>query len=168
MFRVADDRAHSPVDIYSRLVASEPEFQVLKDGSPDVAFMFRQEPQFKGGRIILGTVHMPMVNGTLSKLFDWLLEDKLGLSPTYLFMLDLEFWRGADPRRREILMFHEMKHCDQAVDQYGAPKFTRDGQPVWRLVGHDIEEFNEVVRRYGAYSDDLRNFRGAMQEGDAR
>ena len=36
-------------------------------------------------------------------------------------------------------------------DIYGAPKFRKStGLPSFALVGHDVEEFVGVVRRYGA------------------
>jgi hypothetical protein len=49
------------------------------------------------------------------------------------------------------LVEHELYHCGQARDEFGAPRFHRDsGLPVFALRGHDAEEFVGVVRRYGA------------------
>lgn len=47
------------------------------------------------------------------------------------------------------LVEHELYHCAQAIDKYGAPKFDQDDQPVWAIRGHDVEEFVGVVARYG-------------------
>lgn len=47
------------------------------------------------------------------------------------------------------LIDHELCHCGVAVGEDGAPKFSRDGRPRWAIVGHDIEEFVSIVRRYG-------------------
>jgi hypothetical protein len=44
---------------------------------------------------------------------------------------------------------HELLHCAQAVDDYGSPKFTREGKPKFAIKGHDVEEFVDVVTRYG-------------------
>jgi hypothetical protein len=48
------------------------------------------------------------------------------------------------------LVEHELYHAGHARDEYGLPKFRRDGSPAFRLRGHDVEEFVGVVRRYGA------------------
>jgi len=169
MFRVPVDDQNSPRWFYDQLIVSAPQFQVLRDGEPSVGFLLRTEPKERGGRTILGTVYMPSVSGDLSKLFDWMLEQLLGLSPTYLFVLDAGFWDASDKRLREILMFHEMCHCDQARDAFGTPRFNRlTGEPIWRLIGHDIEEFNAVVARYGAYSPEVLKFVEAVHAGEAQ
>lgn len=48
------------------------------------------------------------------------------------------------------LIEHELCHAAQDVDQYGDPRWNKEGLPILRLVGHDLEEFNTVVERYGA------------------
>jgi hypothetical protein len=102
---------------------------------------------------------MPRVNGELSSLFDWMLERLLGRVPDFLIVLDGGHWAKADARAREILIYHEICHCVVAVDAYGAPKFSRTtGLPVWALTPHDVEEFNAVVRRYGAHTQAIQEF----------
>ena len=49
------------------------------------------------------------------------------------------------------LVEHELSHCGVERDAFGAPKFKKStGLPSFTLVGHDVEEFVGVVRRYGA------------------
>ncbi|HLY04876.1 MAG TPA: putative metallopeptidase [Rhizomicrobium sp.] len=166
MFRTESQvNVSAPSLHYRKLIKSEKQFEVLRDGQPSAGFLLRDKPKFKGGRIILGSVHMPMVNGDLAPLFDWMLERTLGFMPTYLFILDGEYWDKGTETEREILMFHEMCHCDQARDEFGAPRFNRaTGEPVWRLIGHDIEEFNAVAARYGEHSEDVRRFAAALKQ----
>jgi hypothetical protein len=39
------------------------------------------------------------------------------------------------------------------LDEFGCPKFNRQtGLPVFGMIGHDVEEFVGIVRRYGAGS----------------
>jgi Putative phage metallopeptidase len=46
---------------------------------------------------------------------------------------------------------HELSRCGVERDAFGAPKFRKStGLPSFTLVGHDVEEFVGVVRRYGA------------------
>ncbi len=44
---------------------------------------------------------------------------------------------------------HELYHCGQEPAEFGAPKFKMSGEPVFRIRGHDMEEFVGVVARYG-------------------
>lgn len=47
------------------------------------------------------------------------------------------------------LCFHELKHCGQAEDKHGNPRFRADGRPVFALRGHDVEVFLDEVRLFG-------------------
>jgi putative metallopeptidase len=47
------------------------------------------------------------------------------------------------------LIEHELYHCGHQKDEFGVPKFTRDGRPVFAMREHDVQEFVGVVRRYG-------------------
>jgi hypothetical protein len=47
------------------------------------------------------------------------------------------------------LIEHEMYHCAHARTEFGAPRFRKDGRPIFGMRGHDAEEFVGVVRRYG-------------------
>lgn len=124
-----------------------------------IDFLFRHKPKVKHTRTILGTAYMPSVNGDLSPLFDWMLARLLGREPTFLITLDFSYWRDATARQREILVYHELLHCAQAVDAYGAPKFSRTtGWPVYAIAPHDVEEFDAVIRKYGAHDIGLQQF----------
>lgn len=48
------------------------------------------------------------------------------------------------------LIEHELCHVAQDVNKYGEPCWSKEGLPILRLVGHDFEEFVDVVARYGA------------------
>lgn len=48
------------------------------------------------------------------------------------------------------LVEHELYHCAQKLDRYGMPAFDKEGQPVFAIRGHDVEEFVGVVARYGS------------------
>jgi len=161
----ADD-AHSPMRHYERLVRL-PEFEHLRDGEAHVEFLFRNHPVIRGGRVVLGSVHLPTVQGQLKDVFTWMLEDKFGTLPDYLVVLDWDYWAESDGRNREILVYHELCHTVHAVDKEGSPRFTEEGRPVFALVGHDVEEFSAVVQRYGAHSTDLVKFMAAMDEHTA-
>jgi hypothetical protein len=150
-----------PRDIGARVLLL-PEHEDLARGEATIDWLFRTAEKRKKGRRILGTCYMPSVQGDLSDLFDHLLEQHCGRSPDYLIVLDWVYWQGASPREREILCFHELKHAGQARDIFGGPKFDREGRPMWAVHPHDIEEFDDVVRRYGVHSVDVASFLQAV------
>lgn len=145
-----------PAPIYLRLRDTCDEFTHIKDGEPVIHFLFKTMPTVRQGRQILGTVYEPMVQGQLRPLFDWMLSRLFDDMPDFLIVLDLDWWDSASAQEREILVFHEMCHIAQAEDKDGIPKFDREtGAPCWTLRGHDVEEFVDVVARYGAWNDEL-------------
>jgi hypothetical protein len=163
------DASANPEVIFDYLAKSCEEFADIAQYGPHVRFIFRLEPKLKGGRRVLGACHMPRVNGELSGLFDWMLESTFGSAPDFLIILDADWWEDATPRERDILVFHEMYHIAIAVDEHGAQRFHREtGAPVWCIRGHDIEEFNAVVARYGAWSEDVQQFIAAVRQGEAK
>lgn len=53
----------------------------------------------------------------------------------------------------------------RTFDEFGEPRFTRDGNPIWRVIAHDVEEFVDVVARYGADATDTRALVSAANAG---
>lgn len=144
-----------------------PEFEHLKAGEARIEFLMRGHEQIFAGRRVLGTCHLPRVQGRLKDVFIWMLEEKFGELPDFLIELDMTYWLDeAGEREREILIYHELMHADQAVDKFGTPRFDQEGRPTWRIRGHDVEEFSSVVRRYGSWSDELRAFIASAEEGN--
>jgi hypothetical protein len=158
-----------PLDRDPRVIAEKvldfEEHQDIRNGGANIDWLFRTTEKLKHGRRILGMCYAnPKVQGDLSPLFDDMLERLLGRIPDFLIVLDMEYWTEASPLQREILCHHELLHASQAKDLFGAPRFDRDGNPVWALRGHDVEEFNDVVRRYGVHSEDVEAFLHAITE----
>lgn len=78
------------------------------------------------------------------------LEAWFGFVPDFLLTFDAVWWGEVSDATACALVEHELYHCGQARDRFGAPRFTKEGRPVFELRGHDVEEFVGVVRRYGA------------------
>ena len=61
--------------------------------------------------------------------------------------------------RMSALLDHELVHCELARDpKTQAIKRDECGNPVYRIRGHDIEEFREIVERHGLWKSDLESF----------
>lgn len=146
-----------------------PEHRHLVENDARLHFLMRTAVKVKQGNVVLGTCYRPKVNGELSAIFDWLLARYLGETPDFLIVLDADYWADATPLQREILVFHELLHAAQALDADGAPKFnSQTGEPIWTIRGHDIEQFRDVVARYGSVDvHDVAEFIEAAREGDA-
>jgi hypothetical protein len=47
------------------------------------------------------------------------------------------------------LFAHELRHCAQKRDRWGEPMFDENGDPVFAIQGHDVEQFVSVVEDFG-------------------
>lgn len=157
-----DDKDH-PAKIASELLKL-PEFADLVDGEAKIDWLLKRDTKVRGGRQILGTAHMPKVQGDLNPCFVWMLELVFKRQPDFLIILDGSYWFNPSqqpteiPRLREILVYHELSHCIHKKDGFGDKRYDHDEKPVWGLKGHDVEEFIAVVQRYGAWTEEIRQF----------
>jgi hypothetical protein len=151
-----------PPELHPRDVAAEllqlEEFEDLREGEAVIDWLLRRDEKEKMGRRILGTAHLPRVQGELNPVFEWMLGNLFQRTPDFLIILDMAFWFAAGPRLREILVYHELSHCIHATDRDGEKRYGWDERPIWRLRAHDVEEFTSVVRRYGAWNTEIQEF----------
>lgn len=158
---IPEGDAH-PAILFQELIELDEHRHFLDEEIP-VEFLLRVAPKIKAGRQVLGTCMLPTVQGQLKDLFEQLLAQWFGRMPMFLIVLDQEFWMEADDVTRRALLEHEMCHVKQERNKDGDPKFDRDGNPVFGLVGHDLEEFNYIVRKYGAWKADIAEFLDAAK-----
>jgi hypothetical protein len=82
----------------------------------------------------------------------------------FVILLNRDFW--TNPRvtavQRRALVDHELMHAALAYDQDGHPKRDERGRHIYRLRKHDLEEFRDIVARYGCYKDDIEAFMAAL------
>ena len=153
------DNATHPATIAARLMLL-PEHAPLLEHEVSFGWLMRNTPKEKGGKVEMGSVHAvkTMAQGAFKDLFGMMLERLLGYTPTYIIVLDRDWWSQASDDKRSALLFHELCHVKQSVDEFGALKFDKDGYPVFRIVDHDITAFNAEVERYGAWHGDISSF----------
>ena len=88
----------------------------------------------------------------------------------FVIILRQEFMtnpRVTDHQRR-ALIDHELCHATVAYDDNGEPKLDARMRKVYRIRKHDIEEFADIVERYGCYKRDLELFAAALRRGQAQ
>lgn len=104
------------------------------------------------GRMIAGEARIPRDGGSKwsQAMAAFQVEQWFGEIPDFIITISTEAAAILDDTSFCALVEHELYHCAQAIDEYGAPRFNKDGLPVWTVRGHDVEEFVSVVARYGA------------------
>lgn len=88
----------------------------------------------------------------------------------FIIILLREWWEDADVTEdhQKALLDHELCHAMPVLDKNGEPKEDERGRKLWRMRKHDIEEFSQIVDRYGCYTQDLGAFATAMKRGTQR
>lgn len=104
-------------------------------------------------RIVIGQAELmpPMAMGkwqrarAVAQIEEW-----FGAVPDFLITFHAPAAASMDDASFCALVEHELYHCAQQRDAFGAPKFKREtGEPIFAIRGHDVEEFVGVVARYG-------------------
>ncbi|WP_426269156.1 putative metallopeptidase [Dyella kyungheensis] len=121
----------------------------------DIRFLWAASGFPKQGRYVLGQCEEVMFRCSAwqrerqeQQMHGW-----FGHVPDFLITLAADHCRECSDAEFCALVEHELYHIGHAKDEYGVPKFTRDGMPKLAMRAHDVEEFIGVVRRYGATKD---------------
>jgi hypothetical protein len=119
--------------------------------SARLAFLWTDVPNEKHGKRILAQAEIPFLQGHKwakarqeQQIIDW-----FGDPPDFLITVNARWAQALDDASFCALIEHELYHCGQAEDGFGIPKFRKNGDPVFMIKGHDVEEFSGVIRRYG-------------------
>lgn len=117
-----------------------------------IGWLWTNTDNSKKGRRVIGQAEEPVFRcGKWQKARQELqVMNWFGDIPDFIITLDANYCFDCSDSELLSLIEHELYHCAQATDEFGAPRFNRDtGMPVFCLRGHDVEEFIGVVRRYG-------------------
>lgn len=154
------DPDNHPAAIAARLMEDDTH-KHLVENEIIIEYLMACEGVFKAGKTVIGTTHLPTVQGRLKSLFEMLLADYFEGMPDFLITIDAAWWEAAAPVDREALVWHELCHIQQEIDKFGELAFDRDGNPKYGLREHDVTAFNSEVARYGPWSPDLQQFLAA-------
>lgn len=116
-----------------------------------VGVMWASSSFAKKGRSVLGQAEQLMIRagGWQKARQEQQLRDWFGEEPEFLITLAADYCAQCSEAEFCALVEHELYHIAQATDQYGAPKFTREGLPKLTMRDHDVSEFISIVERYG-------------------
>ncbi|MCD6148993.1 hypothetical protein J7J18_06505 [bacterium] len=76
----------------------------------------------------------------------------------YVIEVWADWWAGAELQEKEALLLHELRHIVKSI--------TSQGKVKWGLRQHDVEEFFDVVRIYGAWDNSLMKLKKVLEESE--
>ncbi|MFJ2539382.1 putative metallopeptidase [Pseudomonas sp. NPDC087614] len=117
----------------------------------DIRVMWASAAFTKKGRTVVGQAEQVAfrAGGWQKARMEQQMLDWFGDVPAYIITLAADYCAQCSDADFCALVEHELYHIAQAIDQYGAPKFTQEGLPKLEMRGHDVSEFVAVVERYG-------------------
>lgn len=117
-----------------------------------IGFLWAATPNKRKGKPVVGLAEMPNFNchqwqreRQEQQLREWFEH-----IPDFVITLYADYAAECSDAQFCALVEHELLHCGQELDEFGAPQFLRTGQPKLTMRGHCVEEFVSIVRRYGA------------------
>lgn len=117
-------------EIGARLVAEEPALAHIRESGATIVYLSSTARKVAGGRPVLGQCER------VPEKYLWAVPCDFTVT---VFEPNVE---GFTDEQLRILVFHELLHVGIDVDEDGAERY--------RVVPHDLEDFKEVVRRFGA------------------
>lgn len=76
----------------------------------------------------------------------------------FIILLNKTAWDAFAMEQKLALLDHELCHIMPSEDKNGDQVRDDLGRKLFRMRRHDIEEFQEVVKRHGMYKKDLERF----------
>lgn len=145
------------------------EFGHLKDALIPCLFAEDEVELRLQGKSKSAVVIQPQAMGSIAnRLIEWALRGQVGEYDALLVVQEWH-WRGMAEDQRIALVYHELCHLRQKTTPKGKPVFSKEsGRPVIETIGHDIEEFEAVVERFGAWHEGLERFRQILNGRPAR
>jgi hypothetical protein len=144
---------------------SNPDHAHLEQAS--LGFLWTTVPNGRAMRTVVGTAELgePMAMGKWRKArAEQQIREWFGHVPDFILTFDANYASICDDAQFCALVEHELYHCGQERDEFGAPKFRKTGMPAFAMRGHDVEEFVGIVRRYGADAAGVRAMIDAAQQ----
>lgn len=130
-----------------------PDHEHLTDAS--IGVLWTNAANTRNMKAIAGTAEVPRPPTTGGKwgrvAYEQQLREWFGEIPDFKITLYAPYLAAVNDITFCAITEHELYHCGQALDANGFPAFHRDsGLPKFAILGHCVEEFVGIVRRYGA------------------
>lgn len=124
MYRLSEDLAV----LGENLIRAEKTLRWIMHADIRIGFMVSDKEKKKGGKPVLGDCRIVPEPWSTFCPYD------------FLITVYLPNTAGMTDRQLQILLHHELLHVGMR---------EKDGEPVYNVNPHDIEEFREIADRYG-------------------
>jgi len=74
----------------------------------------------------------------------------------FVMLIHKPTWDTLNENQRKALVYHELLHITHTE--------SKDGKITWKLRRHDIEEFLDVVKEFGNWSEELETLSKIKEE----
>ncbi len=148
-------------------ILTNPEHAHLQQAN--IGFLWTNVENTRKGRQVIGQAELGEPQGAMGKwskakarqqTFEWF----AGI-PDFIITIDAMWWEQASDAQACALTEHELSHCAQDRDDFGAQRFSRStGLPIFAMRGHDVEAFIGVAARYGAIEPGVRELVEALSK----
>jgi len=106
-----------------------------------IRYVFVDKASTKGGKITAASA--TKITGVNQFLLDL----------DFVVMVALDQWNPMTAEQRTALVDHELEHC------FGEEDPEDPGATMkWSMRSHDVQEFSSILRRHGAWNEDLQGF----------
>ena len=105
----------------------------------NIKYVFKEKAGSKGGKVLLGSVKK------MSDLMKFLIE------ADFLMEVPMDVWNEMDAAKRTALVDHLLERCTGEEDE-------QTSEMKWKTREPDVHEFSSILRRHGAWTEDLSNF----------
>lgn len=128
-----------PYNILEGLIESVEQFEPLAEARFVMCYQKGWRPDADG----------ILIRAKIKKASD--LDKELGKEFDFAILLNDDLWNATKitDEAKEIDIFHELCHAAPEMDRDGEQKKDDRGRFCWRLRKHVIQEFPEVITRYG-------------------
>lgn len=110
-----------------------------------IRFVFVDKASMKSGKPVLGKVRK--VTGALEFL----------LEADFMVEVPLDQWNELTEQQRSALVDHLLERCTGEEDE-------ENGEMKWTMREPDVQEFAAILRRHGAWNDDLTAFASVAKQ----
>jgi hypothetical protein len=122
-------------ELANRLIGTyHPELATAK-----IRYLFKEKASKKGGRVVHGTVKK------MSDLMNYLID------VDFLVEVPIDLWNELENQKRVALVDHLLERCTGEEDEQTA-------EMKWSVREPDVNEFSSILRRHGAWTEELSGF----------
>jgi len=134
-----------------------------------IGYLWTNVENTRKGKQVIGQAELGTPQGVMGKWARARAEEQIagwfGAAPDFIITIDANWWMQASDAQACALIEHELSHCAQDTDDYGAPRFNKQtGMPVFTIRGHDVEAFIGVAARYGAIEPGVRELMDVLSK----